>query len=66
MISVNGAAAHKANPGDILIIATYAIYNEIELQKYHLQLVMWTSTTASLPSATRYPFRLPDLPQIVH
>jgi len=34
IISVNGAAAHKANPGDILIIATYAVYNEIELQKY--------------------------------
>ena len=39
IISVNGAAAHKANPGDIVIIATYAIYNEIELQKYAPQLV---------------------------
>jgi aspartate 1-decarboxylase len=38
-ISVNGAAAHKANPGDILIIATYATYSELELQKYHPQLV---------------------------
>ena len=39
VISVNGAAAHKANPGDIVIIATYAIYNELELQKFHPQLV---------------------------
>jgi aspartate 1-decarboxylase len=39
IISVNGAAAHKANPGDILIIASYAMYNEIELQKYHPLLV---------------------------
>lgn len=39
IISVNGAAAHKANPGDILIIATYAVYSELELQKYHPQLV---------------------------
>jgi aspartate 1-decarboxylase len=39
IISVNGAAAHKANPGDILIIATYAMYSELELQKYHPQLV---------------------------
>ena len=39
IISVNGAAAHKANPGDIMIIATYAIYNELELQKFHPQLV---------------------------
>lgn len=39
IISVNGAAAHKARPGDLVIIATYAMYNEIELQKYHPQLV---------------------------
>ncbi len=39
MISVNGAAAHKASPGDILIIATYAMYSELELQKFHPQLV---------------------------
>ena len=38
-ISVNGAAAHKANPGDIIIIATYATYSEIELHKYHPRLV---------------------------
>ncbi len=38
-ISVNGAAAHKANPGDLLIIASYAIYNEIELEKFKPQLV---------------------------
>ncbi|MEO7623112.1 MAG: aspartate 1-decarboxylase [Gallionella sp.] len=39
IISVNGAAAHKARPGDLVIIASYAMYNEIELQKYHPQLV---------------------------
>jgi len=39
VISVNGAAAHKANPGDILIIASYAMYSELELQKFHPQLV---------------------------
>lgn len=39
IISVNGAAAHKASPGDIVIIASYAMYNEIELQKYHPLLV---------------------------
>ena len=38
-ISVNGAAAHKADPGDILIIATFSIYSELELQKYHPTLV---------------------------
>ena len=39
VISVNGAAAHKADPDDILIIATYAMYSELELQKFHPQLV---------------------------
>jgi aspartate 1-decarboxylase len=39
VISVNGAAAHKASPGDILIIASYAMYSELELQKFHPQLV---------------------------
>ena len=34
VISVNGAAAHKARPGDVLIIASYAMYSELELQKY--------------------------------
>ena len=39
IISINGAAAHKANPGDIIIIASYAVYHEIELEKYSPQLV---------------------------
>lgn len=38
-ISVNGAAAHKAKPGDLLIIATYASYSEAELQQFAPQLV---------------------------
>jgi aspartate 1-decarboxylase len=38
-ISVNGAAAHKANPGDILIIAAFATYSELELHKYRPSLV---------------------------
>ena len=39
IISVNGAAAHKANLQDILIIATYSIYSEAELENFHPQLV---------------------------
>lgn len=38
-ISVNGAAAHKANPGDLLIIATYATYTELELHNFQPRLV---------------------------
>ena len=39
IISINGAAAHKANPGDKLIIATYSSYSEAELKSYHPTLV---------------------------
>lgn len=39
IISVNGAAARRASPGDILIIAAYAGYSELELQKYQPSLV---------------------------
>ncbi len=34
IISVNGAAAHKADVGDLLIIASYASYNEAEVKNY--------------------------------
>lgn len=39
IISVNGAAARCAAVGDLLIIASYAIYNEIELTNYQPDLV---------------------------
>ncbi|PPC86215.1 MAG: aspartate 1-decarboxylase [Methylotenera sp.] len=39
IISVNGAAAHKAHPKDIIIIASYAHYTSAELQQYVPQLV---------------------------
>ena len=38
-ISVNGAAAHRADPGDILIIAAYSLYSESELDSFHPNLV---------------------------
>ena len=39
MISVNGAAAHKAKIGDILIICSYAIIEEKELAAFKPRLV---------------------------
>lgn len=39
IISVNGAAAHRAHPQDIIIIASYANYDEAELKTYSPQLV---------------------------
>ncbi|MDC9715398.1 MAG: aspartate 1-decarboxylase [Gammaproteobacteria bacterium] len=34
VISVNGAAAHKAVVGDLLIIASYASYDDKEIKNY--------------------------------
>lgn len=39
VISVNGSAARRAAPGDILIIATFASYTEAELGKYEPSLI---------------------------
>lgn len=39
IISVNGSAARRAAPGDLLIIATFASYGEAELSAYHPKLV---------------------------
>lgn len=39
VISVNGAAAHKASPGDIVIICAYVALSEQELAVYKPKLV---------------------------
>jgi len=39
VVSVNGAAARRAAPGDILIIASYSIYDQAELKSYKPSLV---------------------------
>lgn len=39
IISVNGAAAHKANPGDRVIICTYARFNEQGAEQHKPSLV---------------------------
>jgi aspartate 1-decarboxylase len=39
VISVNGAAAHKASRGDLLIVAAYASYTEAEVAKHVPDLV---------------------------
>lgn len=39
IISVNGAAAHKADPGDIVIICAYAVLEERELAAFKPRLV---------------------------
>lgn len=39
IISVNGAAAHKANVGDIIIICSYVVLNQHELASFKPTLV---------------------------
>jgi aspartate 1-decarboxylase len=55
IISVNGAAAHKAKPGDLLIVASYAMYNEIELQKYRPLLVYVDENNRIIAQRDRIP-----------
>lgn len=55
MISVNGAAAHKAREGDIVIICAYAQYSAAELINYKPRMVylgegnLVTHTTNAIP-----------------
>lgn len=39
IVSINGAAAHKAAPGDVVIVCTYAEYDEKELLSFKPRLV---------------------------
>jgi len=39
IISVNGAAAHKANPGDRVIICAYCRINENEISRFKPKLI---------------------------
>ena len=39
IISVNGSAARRAAPGDLLIIATFALYEEAELASHSPALI---------------------------
>jgi aspartate 1-decarboxylase len=40
IISVNGAAAHKAKPGDLVIICTYVALDNNEAKKHQPQVVL--------------------------
>ena len=56
MISVNGAAAHKAAPGDLVIICAYGTLDEADVAKFKPTLVYvdrdnrMTHTNDSIPA----------------
>ena len=58
IISVNGAAARLVASGDLLIIATYAMYDEIELQKFEPELIYVDSTNQIIRQRNKIPIQL--------
>ncbi len=54
-ISVNGAAARRAAVGDVLIIASYAVYNEVELNAYAPRLVYVDGANRAVRIGDRIP-----------
>ena len=58
IISVNGAAARLAAPGDLIIIAAFASYNELELQRYQPKLVYVDSQNRMLHQRAQIPVQM--------
>ncbi len=55
VISVNGAAAHKANPDDIIIIAAYVQLDEKEMLTYKPRLVYFDGNNRVTHTANTIP-----------
>lgn len=58
IISVNGSAARQAAPGDILIIATFASYNEVELAGYEPDLIYVDGSNAIVRRGHKIPVQM--------
>ncbi|MFP5382585.1 MAG: aspartate 1-decarboxylase [Gammaproteobacteria bacterium] len=58
MISVNGAAAHKAHEGDIVIICAYAQYTAAELLNYKPRMVYLGEGNAVTHTANAIPVQV--------
>lgn len=58
IISVNGAAAHKANVGDRVIICAYGSYTEAELLNHKPRLVYLDKTNIVLRSSNTIPVQI--------
>ncbi len=55
IVSVNGAAAHKASPGDRLIICTYGVLDEGELAAHRPRLIYLGEGNVVLRSSDAIP-----------
>jgi aspartate 1-decarboxylase len=58
VISVNGSAARRAAPGDILIVATFASYTEAELGKYEPSLIYVDSQNRIVRTGHKIPVQV--------
>lgn len=58
VISVNGAAAHKARPGHRIIICAYAHYSEAELASYKPRLVYLDENNDVIETARAIPVQV--------
>lgn len=56
-ISVNGAAAHKANPGDRVIICAYCVLEQRELANYAPKLVYLDESNTIIRQAQSIPLQ---------
>ena len=58
IISVNGAAAHKASVGDRVIICAYSSYDEVELMTFKPRLVYLNSDNSVSHSSNAIPIQV--------
>lgn len=58
MISINGAAAHKANVDDVIIICAYASYTEAELINFKPRLIYMNPDNSVSHSSNAIPVQV--------
>ncbi len=58
VISVNGSAARRAAPGDLLIIASFANYTEVELARHEPALIYVDSQNRIVRQGHKIPVQL--------
>jgi aspartate 1-decarboxylase len=61
LISINGAAAHKATPGDRIIICAYAMLDEAEVAGFKPRLVYTDEQNRVMRLGEQIPAQLADI-----
>jgi aspartate 1-decarboxylase len=54
VISINGAAAHKADVGDLVIICSYAVLNQAELEQFQPTLIYFEEGSQNKVKETKH------------